>query len=145
MGPETVGFALIVVVGASSAAIDVRARHVPNALTYPAAAIGVALAATPWSRVGLGASLAGCAIGVLLMLVPYGFGFTGGGDVKLFGALATLLGPARTGAAFVYAALAGGVVALGVASWRRRRGAADRYFAYAPAIAIGAIAAALGG
>ena len=85
--------------------------------------------------------------------------------MKLLAAFGTLLGPARIGVAFVYTALAGGVLALAVAIARRRaratiaralavvdpavvaeieRPTENNRFAYAPAVAIGAIAAALG-
>ena len=89
------------------------------------------------------------------------------GDVKLLAALGTLLGPAAVVSAFVYTALAGGILAVAVAVRRRRLGqtveriatlvgrggqsvadieapSADDRFAYAPAIAIGALVAALG-
>ncbi len=75
--------------------------------------------------------------------------------------------PTRTGVAFLYTALAGGVLVVIVAIWRRRLGATvgrtarlvrtgggnvadiehateNNRFAYAPAIAVGALAAALG-
>ena len=87
--------------------------------------------------------------------------------MKLFAAIGTLLGPTGIIVAFVYTAIAGGVVALIVAVMRRRlretvdrtaalvstgganvaeieKASADNRFAYAPAIALGALAAALG-
>lgn len=159
----------IVVAGsAAAAAIDLRTRRVPNALTLALAAAGVALAATGMGRIGLAASLGGCVAGLLLMLPGHLFGGTGGGDVKLLAALGTLLGPGGTVAAFIGTAIAGGVLALVIAARRGRLvqtcGATARLvasgggnapaienersnnrFAYAPAIAIGATLAAIGG
>jgi prepilin peptidase CpaA len=151
----------------TSALVDLRIRRVPNPLTLGIAALGIALAAfglgiaSPW------AALAGCAVGLLAMMPGYLIGATGGGDVKLVAAMGTLLGPRGVLFAVVYTAIAGGLLALIVAARRRRlrdtmertaallstrganveeieHGSADNRFAYAPAIAIGAVAAALG-
>lgn len=153
--------------GGSSALIDLYTRRVPNALTLGLAATGVAFAALGFSRVGLGAAFAGFALGLVLMLPGYLLGATGAGDVKLLAAFGVWLGPSRTGQAFFYTALAGGVLAIIVAIRRRRltetveRTAAlvrsgggnvaeiealssDNRFAYAPAIAVGAVVAVLG-
>jgi len=152
--------------GGAAVAIDLRSRRVPNVVTLGVAAIGLTLAAAHATGLTVGEALAGFAIGLLLMLPGHVVGATGAGDVKLLASLGTLLGPARTGAAFVYTALAGGALALAVAIGRRRtrttiaralaivhspavvaeieRPTEDNRFAYAPAIAIGALAAALG-
>ena len=153
--------------GAVSALVDLRCRRVPNPLTLGIAALGLALAAMRATGVGMSGAFGGLAVGLLLMLPGFAIGATGGGDVKLFAALGTVLGPARIGWAFVYTALVGAALALAIA-WRRKRlattieraialvgadGAAAREiehptrnnrFAYAPAIALGALAAALG-
>jgi prepilin peptidase CpaA len=140
---------------------------VPNSLTLGITATGVALAAAEASHLTIGASLAGLAIGLVLMLPGHLIGGTGAGDVKLFGALGTLLGPSGIAFAFLYTTIAGGVLALVVAIKRRRlqqtvsqaaalvsTGAANvaqieshhanNRFAYAPAIALGTMAVALG-
>ena len=72
----------IAVAGCSvaAAAIDLRTRHVPNLLTGATAVVGVALALTGAGRIGVAASLAGCVIGLALMLPGYLFGATDGGD-----------------------------------------------------------------
>jgi prepilin peptidase CpaA len=152
--------------GIAAAAIDLNTRRVPNPLTGAVGLAGLLLALSGHGRVGVGAAIAGCAIGVLLMLPGHIFGATGGGDVKLLGALGTLLGPWTTMTAFMLTAVAGGALAIAVAIHRRRLGKtlgatvrlatspqsasaqgeieADRTFAYAPAIAIGAALAAIG-
>jgi prepilin peptidase CpaA len=144
----------------AAALIDLRTRRVPNGLTMGMAAAGVLLAAAGGGRVTLGASIAGCVLGAVLMLPGHVFGATGAGDVKLLAASGALLGPALTWRAFLATAIAGGVLAVIVA---RRRGrlratlgstgrfvagggadavedpAADNRFAYAPAIAAGVL------
>ena len=164
---ESLVLTIVIGVGVAAAVIDVNTRRVPNALTGGVALSGVLLALSGYGSIGTGAALAGCAIGLLLMLPGHLFGATGGGDVKLLAALGTLLGPWNTITAFVLTAIAGGLLAIVVAMHRQRLGRtlgatvrlatgasstpvaegeieADRTFAYAPAIAIGAALAAIG-
>ena len=153
--------------GLAAAAIDVRTRRVPNLLTASLATAGVAFAVAGIGRLTIAGSIAGIAIGFGLMLPGHLFGATGAGDVKLFAAAGALLGPAATAAAFIYTALAGGALAIAIACRRGRlqrtvhsaarlvaSGAANageieavtenNRFPYAPAIAVGAVIAALG-
>lgn len=151
----------------AAAAIDLRTRRVPNRLTAGLALTGLAAAAAGVSDVGVTASCAGLVLGLLLMLPAHLLGATGAGDVKLLASSGAILGPALVAQAFLYTLLAGGVLALIVAVRRRRlsqtvamagrligSGAAaaaaiehpgaDNRFAYAPAIAVGTVLAALG-
>lgn len=159
---------LVLVIGVGTGAlIDLRTRRVPNVLTVGLAATGVVCAAAGVSGLSLRGALVGCAFGLLLMLPGHLIGATGAGDVKLFAAVGTLIGPAHIGLAFVYTAIAGGALALVVAASRRRLGLtfaaagglvaaraqsvdriedprANNRFAYAPAIAAGSLLAAFG-
>jgi prepilin peptidase CpaA len=137
-------FVLIAVAAGSvaAAAIDLRTRRVPNALTLAIASTGIVLATAGAGRVALAAAIGGCLVGVLLMLPGHILGATGGGDVKLLGAFGTLLGPVDTVNAFLAMAIAGGLMAIAILVHRRRRGETDNRFAYAPAIAVGACVAA---
>ena len=163
---EMLPLVVIAAAAITAAAIDLRIRRVPNVLTAGIALVGLGLAAMGLGRVGIWLALAGCLVGLALMLPGYLIGAMGGGDVKLLAAVGTLLGPGATLRAFVASAIAGGVIAIFVA-WRRGRFAAtvagtavlvtsvgsridelndtgrDNRFAYAPAIAVGAIVAAL--
>jgi prepilin peptidase CpaA len=159
--------ALVAGSGALGAAIDLRSRRVPNWLTLGITVAGLTLAAVRLSGLSFPAALAGFALGLAVMLPGHLIGATGAGDVKLLAALGTMLGPKATVFAFIYAAIAGGALAVMVAMQRRTlevtvartamlvrsRGAnvaeieqtsSDNRFAYAPAIAIGAVVAALG-
>jgi prepilin peptidase CpaA len=127
-----------------SAVIDLRTRRVPNPLTLAIGAGGLAVAGRQSGLDGLLVSFAGLSVGLALMLPGHLFGATGGGDVKLLAAFGTWLGPVAIATAFVYAALAGGALALAVTAHRRRLRIQDNTFAYAPAIALGTMAAALG-
>ena len=150
-----------------AAAIDLRTRRVPNPLTAALTALGLVFAAAGISGLSVSASILGCVLGLALMLPGHLFGATGAGDVKLFAAAGALIGPAPIVTAFFYTALAGGLLALVVAVRRRRlqrtlNGAVqlvataaanssaiagpleNNRFAYAPAIAVGTLIAALG-
>jgi prepilin peptidase CpaA len=136
-------------------------------LTLGIAVAGLTLAATRVSGLTVAGAFAGLALGLAVMLPGHLIGATGAGDVKLLAAFGTMLGPKATVLAFLYAALAGGVLAVLVAMQRRtldvtlartaglvrsrganveeiERASSDNRFAYAPAIAIGALVAALG-
>ena len=108
--------------GGASALVDLRTCRVPNPLTIGIAAFGLVLAAVGVTPVSVGAAAAGFGLGLILTLPGHFIGATGAGDVKLFAALGTLLGPAGIAVVFVYTAIAGGVLAVVVAASRRRLG-----------------------
>jgi prepilin peptidase CpaA len=164
---NAVVIAAVVGSGGVSAAMDFQTRRVPNWLTLGITVLGMTLAAAHWTDRSITAALGGFAVGLLIMLPGHVIGATGAGDVKLFAAVGTLLGPAGIAVAFVYTAIFGGLLALTVALLRGRlhhtlqetatlvvtgganvaqieRPSADNRFAYAPAIALGALVAALG-
>lgn len=166
MPSDSLALAIVVAGTGTAAVIDLRTRRVPNALTASLAGTGMAVAAAGLGSVTLTAALAGGLVGLLLMLPGHLLGGTGGGDVKLLAAVGTLLGPGATFAAFVFTAIAGGAIALVVAACRGRMGQtfarttrlvvsagangqeikderANNRFAYAPAIAVGAMLAAV--
>ncbi len=151
---------------AVAAVVDLKTRRVPNWLTFGVAAIGITMAATHLDGVSPAGALEGLVVGLLLMLPGHAIGRTGAGDVKLLAAVGTMLGPQAIAMAFLYSAIAGGalavLVAIGRGSLRRtiestatlmRTGGAnaadiekpgvDNRFAYAPAIAAGALVAAI--
>ena len=165
MGTDALPLAVVALGTGIGAAIDLRTRRVPNAVTMSLAAIGIGVAAAGLGRVGLGAAVLGLLAGLALMLPSHVIGATGAGDVKLLAAAGTVLGPADTLWAFLYTLLAGGLIAIVVALCRGRlrqtldavgwlvatRGAnvheiedaaANNRFAYAPAIAVGVMLAA---
>jgi prepilin peptidase CpaA len=149
------------------AAIDFSTRRVPNALTLSVAAVGILAAASGVVKLPPGMALVGFLTGFVVMLPGHVFGRTGGGDVKLMAALGTWLGPSMIFKAFLYSAIAGGLLALFVAVRRGRmretlrgtvqlvaaRSAAkeqveavdrDNRFPFAPAIAAGSVLVVLG-
>jgi len=151
----------------AASALDYRTRRIPNVLTAGMAMTGLALSAAHVAGISAAASLLGIAVGVLLMLPGHLLGATGGGDVKLMGAVGAFVGPALVVTAFLATAIAGGILALIIAARRgrvtatlthTRRLVTDRRsakplieaagqgnrFAYGPAIAIGTLLVVFG-
>ena len=151
---------------AAATIIDLKTRRIPNVLTGAMALTGLGFAASGVSGPSLGAALLGTVIGLLVMMPGYMLGATGAGDVKLMGAVGAIVGPALVIPAFLFTAIAGGVLAVVVAARRKRLGAtlaqtgklvtapggasheirsatSVARFAYGPAIAAGTIIAVL--
>lgn len=122
--------ALLVVLLMLAAFIDLRTFRIPNWLTYGGAAIGLALGAAvqwrllgpAWALDGFLWSLGGLAAGLALMLPMYALRVMGAGDVKLMAMAGAFLGLGQIVPAVLCVFLAGGVLAVGYAVWRRALG-----------------------
>ena len=69
-------------------------------------------------------SLFGLGLGVGILILPFALGWLGAGDVKLLGAVGSILGVSWMPRVFFYSALAGGLLALYVVCFRARGGLA---------------------
>lgn len=92
---------------------DLLWRKIPNYITMSAIVIGF------WfygihsvTGQGLEFALKGLLTGIGILILPFIMGGTGGGDVKLFGALGALLGSQAVLSIFIYTAITGGVICL---------------------------------
>jgi prepilin peptidase CpaA len=165
---SNLAFAALAAGVALATVVDLRTRRIPNVLTATMAAIGIGIAAAGLNGVSVGAAALGVVVGLALMLPGHVLGATGAGDVKLMAAIGSLVGPVLVIKAVLFTLVAGGVLAVAVALSRRRlrttlastarliaapgdartemtlAPAASR-FAYAPAIALGSLLAALVG
>ena len=104
---------------------DWKKRKIPNALTFSMVVLGLVFNAIDRGFSGVGESFLGLVLGILFLYVPFTWGGVGGGDVKLLGALGSLLGPHLIFKIFLVSALCGGLLsvvamvpALGVRSSR---------------------------
>lgn len=99
---------------------DVRSRRIPNFITLPGILLGLSLHLVfgGWKQLAL-AALAGLICGVLF-LVFWLAGGMGAGDVKLMTAVAAIAGMPLVPWLLILTALAGGVMAVGLALWRGR-------------------------
>jgi prepilin peptidase CpaA len=150
----------------TAAVIDIRHRRIPNVVCVATAVTGITLSTIGVNTITVWSALAGLAYGFLMMLPGHVFGATGAGDVKLFAAAGTLLGSGRIVRAFLFVAIAGGLLAVAIALRRGRLGrtigqtarllgrprklkpaiespAEHNRFSYGPAIAIGCVVAML--
>jgi prepilin peptidase CpaA len=91
---------------------DVRTRRIPNQLTFPATALGVATATAAHGGPGAVASAAGLFVGLLLFFPLFALKGLGAGDVKLMGAIGAWLGASVVLGVAFYTTLAGGVLAI---------------------------------
>ena len=95
-----------------AALCDWKTRKIPNALTFSMAALGFALHIGGQGAHGIGVSLFGLISGILLLYLPFSLGGVGAGDVKLVGAIGSLLGPALVLQVFLASAVFGGIFSL---------------------------------
>jgi prepilin peptidase CpaA len=102
-----------------AATIDGLKLKVPNWITFPMIISGWIYAVAMHGWVGLGASLAGTAIGLGLLLPAYAIGGMGAGDVKLLAGVGAWIGVTDTFWAFMVSAVIGGLIALGMVLYRR--------------------------
>jgi prepilin peptidase CpaA len=101
--------------GALACVFDVRARRIPNVLTFGGAAVALAYAVASHGLSGLLTSLEGWSVGLAIFLPMFLLGGMGAGDVKLLACLGAWVGPLGAFWMAIYAMVAGGVMAVGVA------------------------------
>ena len=122
MGIDMTAIILLLIMG-MAIAFDLRWRTIPNWLTGPSILVGLGLHTFMNQVAGFVFSLEGAVLGLGLFVILYMCGWMGAGDVKLFAAVGSFLGPAQTISAAVAIALVGGLVALVVLGfhqgWRR--------------------------
>lgn len=102
-----------------AAIFDIRLRKIPNWLVLAGLASGLVLNAMLAGLSGLGSSLLGLGLALLVYVPLFVLRAMGGGDVKLMAALGSLCGPHNWLVMFVFASIAGGIFAILVVLWRR--------------------------
>ncbi|HEX4037288.1 MAG TPA: A24 family peptidase [Acidobacteriaceae bacterium] len=104
----------------TGAVFDVRSRRIPNFITLPGILFGLLLHLLlgGWKQMAF-AALAGLICGGLFLIFWLAGGM-GAGDVKLMAAVAAIAGMPLVTYLLILTALAGGVMALGMALWRGR-------------------------
>jgi prepilin peptidase CpaA len=137
-------FSLVTVTLVVCVVTDVRARRIPDVVTWPSLALALGL------RAGLGGigdlehgllgGLAGAGLGLglfgVVALAKRGLGW---GDVKLMGAVGAALGLELTMAALLFTSLAGAVQAVAAVLYPGRTNSdqTPRHIPYGVAIAVG--------
>jgi prepilin peptidase CpaA len=90
---------------------DTLVSRIPNIATLAAALTGLGYHTWSAGASGFQFSFLGILTGLALLLIPYLMGGMGAGDVKALAALGSLLGAGATFQVFLYAGLAGGILA----------------------------------
>jgi prepilin peptidase CpaA len=101
---------LLLILGMAIAS-DLRWRTIPNWLTGPSILAGLGFHTVMNQFAGFVFSLEGAGVGLGLFVILYVCGWMGAGDVKLFAAVGSFLGPAQTISAAIVIALVGGLLA----------------------------------
>jgi prepilin peptidase CpaA len=109
---STLAKAAVIVVGGCACVTDWRSRRVPNILTFGAALAALIVFGWLAGWKGLATSVAGWLVGCLLFLPWFLLRGMGGGDVKLLAALGAWVGPGLVVWVALYAAVAGGLLAV---------------------------------
>jgi prepilin peptidase CpaA len=107
---------VVLILGVVACGFDLKTRHIPNILTLGGATAAVAYAFTSHGIGGGLTSVGGWATGLMLFLPFFALGGMGAGDVKLVACIGAWLGPFPAMWVALYAAIAGGVMALIVAT-----------------------------
>lgn len=156
-----------VIVLAVATFTDLRSRRIPNWLVLPFLALGLVVSTCLHGWHGMGQSLAGAGLGLLIYGLLFWMGGMGAGDVKLCTAIGAWIGPQQLLLALVVTGMVGGLMVLVWAAcggflkelftgagnlafgWKERGGLRDpemalsnplkRRIPYAPAIALGTL------
>lgn len=99
-----------------AAVTDVREGRIPNWLTGSLAVFGIGVNSLEYGWDGFLFSLGGLIMGLVCLIFFYLKGGMGAGDVKLLGAIGTILGPGQVVFAFAFAAMLGGLYSLAILS-----------------------------
>jgi len=108
----TIPFLFLTIVLLVAVAYDVRFHKIPNWLTYPTIIVGILLHTSIRGVNGFLFGIGGVCVGIAVLIIPYLFGGTGAGDVKLMGAVGALLGPKGVFIAFLATSIVGGIYAI---------------------------------
>ena len=103
----TIQDTLVILISAIGGIYDLKSRRIPNWLTF-----GTFIAALVFNIFHFNLSntincLLGFLVGILILIIPYMFGGMGAGDVKLLGAIGSVVGFKNIISVFIYSAICG--------------------------------------
>ena len=98
---------LVLLIAFIGALYDWKARRIPNWLTFGTLFLALVLNFLDFKLHGLLNSLIGFFTGIALLFIPYALGGMGAGDVKLLGAIGSVVGFKNIISVFIYSAICG--------------------------------------
>lgn len=131
---------IAVLVGIAAVVDDLTRRQISNWIAVAALAGGLFWQLGQYGWIGLAYSVGGAVTGFAAFLIFYLLGGMGGGDIKLMAGFGALLGAGRLLEAALWTAGVGGILALGILSYRtvsKNNTNPAESIPYAPAIALG--------
>ena len=128
--PTTVLNITLLTVLAIASVADLRDRRIPNALTFPAVALGLVLNGVFFGFDGLRESAQGAGLGLAMLFGLFVLRWMGAGDVKLMAAVGAIKGPDFVFYACLWSAVFGAVLALAGLARSRRLGLALAHLYY---------------
>ncbi len=167
---STTAALVLFVLLAAAVATDLRSHRIPNFLLLPALGLALMLHTMTGGVEGLIAATAGLTLGLAMLLPLYLVGGTAAGDVKLLGVVGGFVGPWAAVVSGLATMMVGAVFGIAVIVWQRLLPAVESraaqvltppdtgmhtspvaqpfehrnrvtYIPYAPAIAVGTVAA----
>ena len=108
----------VLLIAAIACVFDVKSARIPNWLTMSAVIVGLIFHTFSRQAQGFGVAAMGLTLGVAVFFPLFALRAMGAGDLKLLGALGTWVGPVAVLWVALYAAIAGGVLAILVMLWR---------------------------
>src|SRR5947209_12375712 len=102
----------------TAAVYDIRFRRIPNWLVVLGFLAGLGLNIWFSGRAGATAACLGAALAFIFYFPLFALRATGAGDLKLMVAIATFCGPSNWVVLFIFTAILGGVLALGLILYR---------------------------
>ncbi len=112
---ENVFLSLLVIILVVGAALtDFLWHKIPNILTFPSMGVGIVGHGLVNGWEGLGFSLGGLGLGLVLLLGFYAMGGMAAGDVKLMAAVGAFVGPLNVFLVFLMTAILGGFYSIGM-------------------------------
>ena len=114
----------VIALCAAAVVIDLRTRRIPNALTFGAAILALAVNGIIGGVRGAAFSVLGWLVGAAIFYPFFALGGMGAGVVKLLASIGAWLGPVAALWTGIYGAIAGGVLAVLVAVRHRYLGTA---------------------
>jgi prepilin peptidase CpaA len=104
----------------SAAITDMRVRKIPNMLTFSLLMASLVYYGMSDGIRGLYFSAGGCIVGFAIFIIPYFMGRMGAGDVKLMGAVGSVVGAKGAVIAILFTACVGGFQALVLLGMNRK-------------------------